>query len=75
MRPFINHLELPLMQRLATLLDALLTRTAHLLPGVVSGGVFFRPQQALRHFDRWTERGAYVVQVGRLEVILDRGDA
>jgi hypothetical protein len=75
MRPFINHLELPLMQRLATLLDALLTRTAHLLPGVVSGGVFYRHQQALGHFDRWTERGAYVVQVGRLEVILDRGDA
>lgn len=60
------------MNRLACLLDAILRRTAHVLPGVVSGGVFYRPDLPAMHFDRWTEPGAYVVRVGRLEVILDR---
>lgn len=61
------------MSHVAVLLDALLRRAACLLPGVVGGGVFYRHQQPLAHFDRWAEPGAYMLQVARLEVILDRG--
>lgn len=60
------------MSRIATLLDALLRRTAHLIPGVVSGGAFYRHQQPLTRFAMWTEPGAYMVQVARLELVFDR---
>jgi hypothetical protein len=68
----MQHLINVLMGRLAVFLDAILRRAARALPGVVSGGVFYRPRQPLMHFDRWTEPGAYMLQVGRLEVVLDR---
>lgn len=60
------------MARLAVFLDAILSRTAHWFPGVSSGGVFYRQKQPLMHFDRWTEPTAYMLQISRLEVILDR---
>lgn len=72
MRATINSLGALYMARLAVFLDAILLRTAHWLPGVVSGGVFYRPRQPLMHFDKWTEPGSYNLQIGRLEVILDR---
>lgn len=79
MQAFINHLELPMsrlaciaLARIAALLDAVARRTAHWLPGVDGGGVFYRHGQPLKHFDRWAERGAYTLQVVGLEVILDR---
>jgi len=72
MRATINLLGVLLMARLAVFLDAILSRTAHWFPGVSSGGVFYRQQQPLIHFDKWTEPTAYMLQISRLEVILDR---
>ena len=58
--------------RIAVFLDAVVRRTAHWLPGVDGGGVFYSQQQPLRHFDRWTEPRAYMLRAVGLEVILDR---
>jgi len=55
------------------LLDAFLRLTARLIPGVVSGSVFYCPELPWLRWDRWTEDRAYMVQVGRFEVVLDRG--
>ena len=58
--------------RLAALLDSVLVRHARRIPGVVSGGAFYRGDLPALRVAMWAEPGACVVRLGRLEIILDR---
>lgn len=53
-------------------LDRLMARYAALLPRVSGGGLFWHPARPAVGLDAWVERGAFVLVVGKLELILDR---
>lgn len=57
---------------IAVFLDAFMIRHAHRIPGVVSGGVFYRDHLPFFSVVMWAAPEAYVLHVARLEVVLDR---
>lgn len=71
-RAFMSRVLCMHLARLAALLDSVLVRHARRIPGVVSGGAFYRGDLPALRVAMWAEPGAYVAHLGRLEIILDR---
>ncbi len=67
----MSYLSRILMARLAVFLDAVVRRSARLVPSLEDAGVFYRGDLPLTHFDCWTEHSSRIIQVGKLEVIFD----
>lgn len=53
-------------------LDRLVAVCAPLLPRVAGGGLFWHPARPTGHLDAYQSATAVYVQVGKLELILDR---
>jgi len=60
-----------MLHHIVPVLDFITSKMAGYLPGCC-GGVFYHPKESLTHFDAWQEPGAVTIQVGRMEIILDR---
>jgi hypothetical protein len=56
----------------APFVDRIVEVCASMLPRLSGGGLFWCPARPVMHMDAWTEQTAYTVQLGKLELVLDR---